>query len=51
MLIILLLLALISFLATALVVWLVSLITPLVFSWGVAFIVWLIIIIAKGVIK
>lgn len=41
------LLCLVSYLITALVVWLVSLITPLAFSWGVAFIVWLILLIIK----
>ena len=42
-----LLLCLVSYLITALLVWLVSLITPLAFSWGVAFIVWLILLIIK----
>lgn len=51
MLIIILILCLLSFLFTALLCWLVSIITPLSFSWGVAFIIWLIIIVAKGGFK
>lgn len=44
------LLCVISYLLVAFCVWLASLITPLVFSWGVSFIVWLIIVIIKGVL-